>query len=143
EERPVVLDRLVPITADERVDDLDAETRRRLDHLLEMLDDAFAMRRIGMQRIGIVAEPGDLHAGLADEPAHARDDVVIDVGDVDVRDARVAPISAARRPAHHLNAAETLAGGEGEDLVEGEIGQDGADEAELHGNSPWLMSEML
>ena len=125
----------MPIAANERVDDVDAEARRRLDHLLQMSDDAVAVAGIGMQRIGIIAESGNLHAGLVHEAAHLGDQSSLTLRDIEMGDAGIAPIGAAGRPAHQLDASEALVGGKGKDFFEGQIGQNGADEAELHGVS--------
>ena len=61
---------------------------------------------------------------------------VVEAGDVDVGDAGVAALGLAGRPAHQLDAAEPLAGREPENFFQRLVGQDGADEAELHGNAP-------
>ena len=54
---------------------------------------------------------------------------------VEMGDAGVAAVGGARRPAHQFDAGEALVGGEGEHFFQRQIGQDGADEAELHGAS--------
>src|ERR1017187_2574772 len=100
-----------------------------------------------MQRIGIVAESGNLHAGLLHEASDSGDQLISDIGDIQMGDAGITPIGAARRPAHQLNASESLLGREGEDFLKVQIGQDGADEAELHGWSsvgrgPWSVASI-
>ena len=70
-----------------------------------------------------------------DQVADAAGLVVGEVGDVEVGDAGVAAVGPAGRPAHQLDAGEALVGGEGEDLLQRQVGQDGADEAELHGGT--------
>src|SRR5262245_16534156 len=123
------------ITAYEGVDDADIEPRRRADDFQQMADYLLAMLFVRMQRVRIVAEAGDLYAMLVDQIADAADFFVAETRDVDVRHAGVTPIGAARRPAHQLDAAKTLVGGEGQNLVEIHVGQDGADETELHRES--------
>jgi hypothetical protein len=52
-----------------------------------------------------------------------------------MRHPRVTAIRAAGRPAHQLDATEALVGREGENVVEAQVGQDGADKTKLHGPS--------
>ena len=55
----------------------------------------------------------------------------IEAGDVDVSDPGVAAFGFAFWPAHDFDAGEPLGGGEGYDLLEAQILQDGGDESEL------------
>ena len=73
------------------------------------------------------------------EAAHFGDQLVRDIGDIEMRHAGVATIRAAGGPAHQFDAGEPFVAGEGEDLVESQIGQNGADETELHNlvRGPW------
>ena len=118
EQGPVASNGFGGIAAHESVDDADTDTRSRADDLFQVLDHAAAMVRIGMERIGIIAEPGDRHAGPIYQLQHARRLIVIDLGYVQMTDPGVAPIGFARRPAHQLNAGEPFVGGEGHDFFE-------------------------
>src|SRR5262249_49156649 len=51
------------------------------------------------------------------------------------RDAGVAAVGAAGRPAHQLDVGEALVAGELQHLLQRQVAQDGADETELHGAS--------
>ncbi len=98
---------LRPVAAHERVDERDAHLLGGGDDLLEVADDLGPMGRVRMERVRVVAEPGDGQA--------LRRDLVDDlgrlagrqVGDVDVRRAGVAPGRPGRaRPAGDLEALE-------------------------------------
>jgi len=97
-----------------------------------MGDDTLAMLGVRVQRIRIVTEPGDRDAGLLDEIANPPGLLVAEVCHIDMGHAGVAAIRASRRPAHQFNAAKSLVGSEREDLVEGQVGEDRADETKLH-----------
>ena len=60
EQRPVVVDRLGPVAANKGVDDVDTEFRRCIDHLVKVLDHRLATFGVGVERIGIIPQSGDL-----------------------------------------------------------------------------------
>src|SRR5262249_19401093 len=59
--------------------------------------------------------------------------LVVEIGDVDMADAGVAPFGFPWWPTHQLDAREPFVGGEFQHFFQGQVGQDGADEAEVHG----------
>ena len=104
----------------------------RADDRLQVIDVDLRLGRVGSERVRVVAEAADLDAVLVEEAAHPVGAALVERRDVDVRDAGVAALGLALRPAHQLDAGEALGGGEGEHLLEREVGQDRGDESELH-----------
>ena len=97
-----------------------------------MIRDEAAVGRVGVERVRIVAESRDSDAGLLDQLAQRPDARFAEVADVEVADAGIAALRPAGRPAHQLNAVEALVVSEGQNLVQRQVAEDRADEAELH-----------
>src|SRR3954471_7030958 len=98
-----------------------------------MIDDGLPMGEIGMQRVRIVAEAGNVELLCL----HRGDDVFPlrggEIGDVDVAGSGIAPGRAAGlRPAGDLENLETSTACPGRDLIERRVGERGRQEAELH-----------
>ena len=90
------------------------------------------MLRVGIERIGIIAETGDGHAVLAYQIADVLRAIIVESRDVNMGDARIATIGVTGRPAHELHAVKAFARSERQNVCQHEIAQDGADKAELH-----------
>src|SRR5262245_52699398 len=132
EERPVVLNTLVRIAADECVDHPQLQFGSGVDYSLEMGGDGTAMFGVGVKRIGIITEAGQRDAAFAGQVADSAGIIVGEVGNVHVADPRIAPIGTARRPAHRFDAGETFVSGKGQDIFQRKFAEDGRDETELH-----------
>src|SRR5262249_40596278 len=132
EARPVVSHGFGGIAANEGVHSPDIEQRRSADHLADVLDSARRFVRIRRKWVGVIAESADVHTGPSHDGAHVISLRSSEVGDIDVRDASVAPLGLADRPAHQLDAIITGLPGELRDLREGEFREDRTDKAELH-----------
>ena len=131
---PVVVDRLRPIAADERVHPPNAELARGPDHLGNMLGRGERLSLVRCEWIGVVAQAADPDSSLG---RHGADPFGIgrrEAVNRDVRHAGIAALGRRRRPAHQLNALVAGLGRGAEDLLEGELGKNGADKAELHGS---------
>ena len=130
---PVLVLGLRGVRAHERVDERDAHLLGRGDDLPEVADDHRAMGRIGMERVRVVAEPGDgqaLGRDLVDDLAGLAGR---QVGHVDVARAGVAPGRAGRpRPARDLEALEAVGGRPVGDLHQRRLRERGGQQAELH-----------
>ena len=137
-ERPQVLgQRALGIGAHERADDLDAEQRGGVDDAAEMRVDLGAVLRIGVQVVGVVGERGDLEAAGSEQLVDRRRPGGVEVLDVDVRDAGVAPLlAAADRPAGDLERLEGARARPVGDLLEREVGEGSGQEAEFHEREP-------
>ena len=72
------------------------------------------------------------HGGHAVFDHALGDGIAGQAGHVKVRDAGEPAFGPADRPAHDFDARKPLGGGEFEDLVEIEFGQDGSDESQFH-----------
>src|SRR4029077_2118166 len=107
-QRPVVLDRFGVIATDEGVDDAHVEPRGGADYFLQVFDDDATVVGVGVQRVGVEAEPGDGDAVFLDQVADAGGVGVGEARDVHVADTGVTPVGGAGRPAHQLDAAEAL-----------------------------------
>ncbi len=91
-ELPVIVDRFGPVAADEGIDDVNSQLRRRIDHLVKMIDDRFAVFGIGIEWIGIITEPGDFHAMTSDESFDAFGHGAAELRHVHMGYARITPI---------------------------------------------------
>ena len=131
-QRPVGLERAGRIAANEGVDQTHIQTRRGRNHFFQVLDHNAAMSGIGIERIGVVAETGDANAKLANQLADPARALVVELSDVNVRYASIAPVGTTRRPAHQLHAIETFVPGEGEDLLQTKVAEDGTLECPWH-----------
>ena len=104
--RPVLVDGLGAVAAAEGVDEADAHFPGGGDHLLEVRDDGVAVRLVGVERVGVVAERGDRDGDLGELAG----DVFgrRDVGYIDVTGAGVAAgLATGARPAGDLERPET------------------------------------
>ena len=90
---------------------------------------------VGRQRIGVVAQPADVHARLRHDLPDAVGLGLVEVVHVDVGHAGIAALGLPLRPAHQLHAGKALGGGELDHLLQRQVRQDGADESELHSRS--------
>ena len=100
---------------------------------LQVLDDASAVGRVRVERVRVVAEAGDRHAVDLRPASRTRSACVVrEVRHVQVVTPAYRRLGLARRPAHQFDAGEPLVGGERQDLFQRQVGQDGADETELH-----------
>ena len=97
-----------------------------------MIDDHPPVFRIGVERVGIIAEAGDGDAALRNQLADGRGPFVRQIAHIDVADAGIAAIRTARRPAHELDAAKPFVRREGHDLFQRQIAENGTDETKLH-----------
>src|SRR5262245_55208660 len=111
EQGPIFGNRFLRIASNKCIDDMDSQPWRRRDDFLQMVNESTPMIDLGMQRIGIISKSRDCDLMSLDKLTDALRFGVAQVRDIDVRDARVAPIGFARRPAHEFNTAEALVGG--------------------------------
>jgi len=132
---PVVIDGFRPVAADEGVDRFQAEEGGGLDDSAEVADGEFAFFVVRREGVGIVAEGADGDFGVGHDAASVVGLGGGEVGDVDVRDAGVAAFGLADGPAHDFDAVVGGLAGEAGDIGEGEFGEDGGDEAEMHGRN--------
>ena len=135
------LERLLPVRvlglcsvgAHERVDEGDVHLLGGRDHVLEVTDDGLTMRRVRMERVRVVAQPGDRQAlahDLVDDLGRLR---CGEVRDIDVGRAGVAAGRPARaRPAGDLDAFESVGGGPVHDLAERRLGEGRGQQTEPH-----------
>ena len=87
---------------------------------------------VRVQRVGIIAQGRNADTVLRAKSVHVVRLRAGETADVNVRDAGEFALGLADGPAHDLNAREPLGGGEFEDLVQVEFGEDGSDESKLH-----------
>ena len=136
----VLRQRLVLVVADERVDHRHAELGRRLDHVAEVGDDLGAMVEVGVQRVRVVAERGDLDPPLGEVADEVLGLVVGQVGAVDVGHAGVAARrSVGARPAGDLEHREAVAGGPVGDLRQRRVREGGGQQAQPHRVAPFMV----
>jgi len=133
EPRPVLGHALSRIAAHERIDHSHAQQFGGHDDSLEVLDIDLGLGLIGRQRIGVVSQSGDGHAGQSHELTNFAGLFRAEVAGVHVRHARVTPLGLAPRPAHQLDARKALGRCEPHDLVQAEVRQNGTHETQLHG----------
>ena len=111
------------VAADERADDSDAQCLCGIHDLAQVSVGRLAPGGFGVEVVRVVRERRDPEAGALEGRV---DRVGVEALDVDVADARVAPLLAAgRRPAGDLERLETLRRGPVGDLVEREVGERG------------------
>ena len=58
----IFLDRLFGVTSQESCNHIDAEQSRGVDQRVDMIDIGFALFQVGVHRVRIIAEGGNLHA---------------------------------------------------------------------------------
>jgi len=121
---PVVVDGLGPVTADEGVHDADAQQGGGLDDAFNVVDGDLGFVLVRGQGVGVVAESADGDAGGGGELVDAGGVCCSEADDVDVGYSGVAALGFAGRPAHELDGAEAIGGGELDDFFEGEVGED-------------------
>jgi len=132
EARPVFLHRLRPVAADERIHLVDVEQRGGLDHLLDVIDVDLRFVRVGRERVGIIAQAADGHAGcrcrFVDTPGIGLAEACrVEVGDTGVP-ARGFPLG----PAHQLDTVVARFRREGQNVFQREIRKDGTYESQFH-----------
>ena len=135
EERPVRIDRPSGVAANKGIDQANVKPRRGADDFPQMIDDETALLGIGVERVRIVAQRGDGDSILLDQVANLLNPIVIETRHIDVAYAGIAPVGVPRWPAHQLDAAKFLRGGELEHFSEGQVVKNGADKAQLHGKT--------
>src|SRR6187401_202595 len=130
---PVVVRVLRAVRAHERVDERDVHRLRGGDDVAEVTDDLLAVHRIRVERVGVVAEAGNVQAPGPDASRQLGGLTRALVGDVDVAGPGISPARAGRpRPAGDLDALEAVAGGPVDDLVEWGIGEGSGQQAQPH-----------
>src|SRR5437588_2523608 len=112
-----------------------------MDNLFEVLDVDFTSGGIGVQRIRIITQAGDGEIILLHEVANSTDLILIEPGNVHVRDTGIATIGLAGRPAHEFDTSKPFLRRKGKHFIERQIREDCTDKTELHGiYSPGVLS---
>src|SRR5262245_60679706 len=135
EARPIVIDALGPIAADEGIDVFQIEFLRGDDDFFEMLDDTFRSARIGIKRVRIKAESREAHAVFGAKRFQVIGLCRRETDDIDVRDAGVFALGFTDGPAHRFDTREAFIASEGQDLFKRELRKNGGDEAKFHASS--------
>src|SRR5262249_18935401 len=115
---------------DECIDVPHANPRRGFDHRADL---GLAGRRfgsIGRERIRVITEAADCDTRGSDQILDTLRIAAIEVVDVDVGHAGISALSAAFRPAHHLNTLVAFLFAGLQDLLERQLGQNGTYQAE-------------
>jgi hypothetical protein len=133
----IVVDRQRVVGADEGVDAGKAEFGGGVDHLANVMTGDLGFLVIMREGVRVVAERRHRDAVLLAQRAGVVGLPLSEVGAIEVRDAAVLAVGDAGGPAHDLDAVVADFGGVLEDLFEGEVAEDGGDEAELH----WVISD--
>ena len=127
---PVGVDRQRGVSPHEGIHDPDPQLGRGVDDLEQVRDRHVRLGPIGRQRVRIVSQSRDRHAGTGRQVTQPSD--IVGARHVQVRHPRIATLGASRRPAHQLDAREPLLGGEPHHLFGGIFRQDRRDESEFH-----------
>lgn len=106
-----------------------------MDHSAKMANGQIAFFVVRREGVGIIAEGADRDFGVGHDAAGFVGLGGGEVGDVDVRDAGVTAFGLADGPTHDLDAIVAAISSEAGDIGEGQFGEDGGDEAELHGGN--------
>ena len=118
EARPVFVHRAPPVPADERIDRGESQRLRRSEDQTQVLLGYPGLLDVCRERVRVVAEAADRDAMAIQRTADRRDGCLVQRPAVDVRDACVATVRLARRPAHDLNAVVPLSTADSTDFVE-------------------------